>query len=98
MAESVHFEHLSVNHIATTIIIIILMYSQYIYLLLLYPNTNKHLFNFNNEIYKYKTGALNNLYLLAVNLTKYNKCAYISGIKVFNHLPQTIKMLQHNWS
>jgi hypothetical protein len=44
-------------------------------------------------IHRYKTRALNNLYLPAVNLTKYSKGAYISGIKVFNHLPQAIKML-----
>jgi hypothetical protein len=62
------------------------LYSHYIYSLLLYTINNKHLFNFNNEIYKYKTRALNNLYLPAVNLTKYNKGA-------FSHLPQTIKML-----
>jgi hypothetical protein len=28
-----------------------------------------------------------------VKLTKYAKGAYVSGIKVFNHLPQSIKML-----
>jgi hypothetical protein len=28
-----------------------------------------------------------------INLMKVNKGAYISGLKVFNHLPQTIKML-----
>ena len=70
-----------------------MFYSQYIYSSLLCKINNKHLFNFNNENHKYKTRALNNLYLPAVNLRKYNKGAYISGIKVFNHLPQTIKML-----
>jgi hypothetical protein len=29
----------------------------------------------------------------AVKLTKYEKGAYITGIKVFNHLPQLIEML-----
>jgi hypothetical protein len=28
-----------------------------------------------------------------VNITKFHKGAYISGIKVFNHLPQSIKNL-----
>jgi hypothetical protein len=37
--------------------------------------------------------TLNNLYLLAVNLTKYSKGAYLSGINVFNHLSQAIQML-----
>jgi hypothetical protein len=29
----------------------------------------------------------------AVKLTKYEKGAYISGIKICNHLPQSMKML-----
>jgi hypothetical protein len=31
-----------------------------------------------------------------VNLTKYEKWAYIAGIKAFSHLPQSIKMLADN--
>jgi hypothetical protein len=31
-----------------------------------------------------------------VNLTKYEKGASIAGIKVFNHLPQSIKILADN--
>jgi hypothetical protein len=75
---------------------IMMLYSQYIYSLLLYAINNKYLFNIKNEIHKYKTRPLNNLHLPAVNLTKCNKGAYIysiSGIKVVNHLPQAIKML-----
>jgi hypothetical protein len=59
------------------------VYSQYIYSLLLYTVNNKYLFNTNNEIHKYETRSLNNLRLPAVNLTKCNKGAYISGIKSF---------------
>jgi hypothetical protein len=29
-------------------------------------------------------------------MMKYAKGPYVSGIKVFNHLPQTIKNLEHN--
>jgi hypothetical protein len=72
---------------------IITLYSQYIYSLHLYTINNKYLLNTNNEIHKYKTRSLNNLHLPAVNLTKCNKGAYISGINVFNHIPQAIKML-----
>jgi len=71
-------------------------YSQYIYSLVLYTINNKHLFDTNNEIHKYKTRNNNNLHLPIANLSKFNKGAYISGIKVFNHLPQYIKTLTND--
>jgi len=55
--------------------------SQYTYSLVLYTINNKHLLDANN----------NNLYNPIANLSKFNKGAYISGIKVFNHLPQYMK-------
>jgi len=64
------------------------LFSQYIYSLVLYTVNNKHLFDINNEIHKYKTRNNNNLHLPLANLSKFNKEAYIAGIKVFNHLPQ----------
>ena len=65
---------------------IMTLYSQYIYSLVLYTIDNKHLFDTNNEIHKYKTRNNNNLHLPKPNLSKFNKGAYISSIKVFNHL------------
>jgi hypothetical protein len=74
------------------------MYSQYIYLLILHTVNNKNLYNTNNEIHNYKTRYNNNLHLQTVNLTKFNKGAYFSGIKVFNHLLEyTIRNLSGNW-
>ena len=52
---------------------------------------NKNLFDTNNEIHKYKTRNNNNLHRPIANLSKFNKGAYKSGIKVFNHLPQYSK-------
>ena len=75
---------------------IMTLYSQYIYSLVLYTVNNKHLFDTNNEIHKYKTRNNNNLHLPITNLSKFNKGAYISGIKVFNHLPQYIKALTND--
>jgi len=57
---------------------------------------NKHLFDTNKEINKYKTWNNNNLHLPLANLSKFNKGAYISGIKDFNHLPQYIKAFINN--
>jgi len=72
---------------------IMTLYSQYIYSLVLYTINNKNIFDTNNEIQKYKTRNNNNLHLPIANLSKFNKGAYISGIKVFNHLPHYIKAL-----
>jgi hypothetical protein len=35
----------------------------------------------------------NNLHLPLANLSKFNKAAYVSGMKVFNYLTQYIKAL-----
>ena len=57
---------------------------------------NKHLFDTNNEIHNYKFRSNNNLRLPLANLSKFSEGAYISGIKVSNHLPQYIKALINN--
>ena len=74
----------------------IMTYSQYIYSLVLYTINNKHLFDPNNEIHKYKTRNNNNFHLLIANLSKFNKVAFISGMKDFSHLPQYIKALTND--
>jgi len=75
---------------------IMTLYSQYIYSLILYTVNNKYLFNTNNEIHNYRTRYNNNLHLPTVNLSKFNKGAYISGVKFFTHLPQYIKALAND--
>ena len=75
---------------------IMTLYSLYIYSIILFTVNNKHLFTTNNEIHKYDTRNNNNLHPAFTNLTKYNKEPYVSGIKVFNHLPQYLKALDHN--
>ena len=76
---------------------ILLMYSQYLYSLIKYTVNNKHLYNTNNEIYKYRTRYNNNLYLPIVNLSKFNEGTYFSGINVFSHLPEYVKSLTNDW-
>ena len=53
---------------------------QYIYTLFFYTINNKHLFDKNNEIHKYKTRNNNNLHHPIANLSKFNKGAHISSI------------------
>jgi hypothetical protein len=50
------------------------------------------------QITKYinKTRNNNNFYHPVANLSKFNKGAYVSGIKGFNHFPQYIKNLIGN--
>ena len=73
------------------------LYSQYIYSLILYTVNNKYLLNTNNdEIHKYRTRYNSNLHLQIVNLSKFNKGAYISGVKVFSHLAEYIKALAND--
>ena len=72
------------------------MYSQHIYSLILYTVNNKHLYNTNNEIHKYRTRYSNNLHLPIVSLSKFKKGAYFSGIKVFSHLLECIKNLTNS--
>jgi hypothetical protein len=57
---------------------------------------NKYIFNSNNEIHKYTTRFHNNFYVPPVNATKAEKGIYIPHIKVFNHLPQSIKNLAND--
>jgi len=77
--------------------IILPMYSQYIYSFILYTVNNKHPHNMNNEIHKYRTRYNNNLHLSIISSSKFNKGTYFSGIKVSNHLPKYIKNLSNDW-
>jgi hypothetical protein len=66
--------------------------SQYIPSLMLYVVNNRHLFTNNSEIHNIVTRQ-NNLYPPSNSLTKVQKGAYFSGIKIYNHLPIKIKEL-----
>ena len=71
----------------------IMMYSQYIFSLILFTVKNKHLFTSVREVHKYKTRSSTNLHLPSVNKTKFYKGSYISDSKAFNHVPRYIKIL-----
>ena len=70
-----------------------MLYSQYIYSLILFTVDNKHLFTPNNEIYKYATRNNANLHLPTVNLSKFYKGLHSAGTRAFNHLPRYLKLL-----
>jgi hypothetical protein len=62
----------------------------------LYVMNNKHLYTTNMEIHNFNTRYYTNLHPPISNLTKYQKGAYYSGIKIFNHLPADIKCLTND--
>jgi len=65
--------------------------SQYMFSRLMYVVNNKHLFTKNLEVHNHDTRTANNFHLPTTNLTKYQKGAYYTGIKIFNCLPAHIK-------
>jgi len=67
--------------------------SQYIISILLFLTKNKDQFMTNSQMHKITTWQTFNLYIPATNLTIYQKGVYYHGIKVYNHLPKTIKDL-----
>jgi hypothetical protein len=67
--------------------------SQYIFSTLLFVIKNKNLFATNQNFHIINTRHNSDLHLPTCNLTLYQKGAYFSGIKLFNHLPQTLKGL-----
>ena len=74
------------------------LYSQYIYSLILFVVNNRYIFATNSEIHKHNTRNKNDLHPSLSNLEKFKKGPCISGIKAYNHLPQYLKMLDHNSS
>ena len=67
--------------------------SQYIYSILLFVTKHKDQFLSNSQIHKINTRQTFDLYVPTANLTVYQKGIYYSGIKIYNHLPTTIKDL-----
>ena len=73
---------------------IMTFYSLYLYSLAQFVANNKDLFDTNSKFHQYNTRTNRNLHLPSIHLTKYAKSPYVNGIKVFNHLPENIKILE----
>jgi len=67
--------------------------SQYKLSLALFVAKNMDDFTINSDIHPYNTRSNTNLHLSLARLTKYQKGAYFSGIKIYNCLPIRIKQL-----
>jgi len=46
-----------------------------------------------SQMHKITTWQTSDLYIPTANLTTYQKCVYYQGIKIYNHLPKTVKDL-----
>jgi hypothetical protein len=66
---------------------------KYILSILLFVIKNKQLYTTNQEIHNINTRFNINIHLPVCNLTLFQKGAYFSGMKLFNHLPLQIQRL-----
>jgi len=65
--------------------------SQYIFAFLLFVAKNRGLYKLNSEIHNINTRFSSDLHTPTANLTNFHKGPFYFGIKVFNHLPTSIK-------
>ena len=70
--------------------------SQYIFSLLMFVVKNRELFRLNSDIHYFATRYNNNFHLPSTQLTLLQRGVHYSGIKMFNHLPLSIKNLSHD--
>jgi len=67
--------------------------AQYIYSMLMFVVNNRNLFLGNAELYIIKTRNSYNLHPPLSRLTKYQTRVHYMGIRIFNHLPTSIKSI-----
>ena len=70
--------------------------SQYTFSLLLFVTKNRDLYELNSEIRNINTRFSSDLPTPTANLTTFQKCPFYFGIKVFNHLPTSVKNTTYN--
>ena len=68
---------------------------QYFFPLLLFVANNRNLYESNSEIHNINTRFCSDLHTATANLTTFQKVSFYFGIKVFNHLPTSIKNTSH---
>jgi hypothetical protein len=69
------------------------LFAQQIHSLLMFVVKNGNLFLDNGELYTIKTRNSYNLHPPLSHLTKYQKGVYYAGIRIFNHLPTSVKSI-----
>jgi hypothetical protein len=77
-------------------LVILTLYSQYIFSTLMFVLKHKDIFTVNIELHKRKTRQELDFHMPSVSLTKIRKGVYYSGITLFNSVPLNIKKVAHN--
>jgi hypothetical protein len=57
---------------------------------------NKDSFKTNSDIHSFNTRSNHVLHIPVANLAVFQKAVWYCGIKVYNHLPPTLKQLSHD--
>jgi hypothetical protein len=70
--------------------------SQYMFSLLLFVAKNRNLNDLNSETHNINTRFSSDLHTPTANLTTFQKGPFYFGIKVFNHLANSIKNASHD--
>ena len=70
------------------------LHSQYIFSILLFVVKNRGLFKTNSDVHNFDTRSNFDLHLSTVKLTVFQKGVCYSGIKIYKHLPLTLKQLK----
>jgi hypothetical protein len=67
--------------------------SQYIFSLLMFVVKNKDFFKTHSEVHNLNTRSTHDLHIPVANMTLFQNGVWYSGIKIYNHLPLTLKEL-----
>lgn len=70
---------------------ILTLYGQYIYSLLMFVVKSKEIFSPNSDVHDINTRYNLNLHFPSTNLKLVQRGVFYSGVKIFNHLPTSIK-------
>jgi len=59
---------------------------------------NKDFFKTNSDVHSFNTRFNHDLHIPIANLAIFQKAVWYSGIKIYNHLPPTLKQLSYDLS
>jgi hypothetical protein len=72
------------------------LYSQYILSIWLFIVKNRPLFNTKSDLHNFNTRTRHDVHPPTANLTLFRKGMYYAGVKIYNHVPSTLKQLSHD--